>query len=389
MKLHLPRLALATLVALAVGGASLAQAVSELATDTDPASAIRFFPANGAAYENLASAAFGAKATAAENIQPAASDARPLALEAVRRDPSSARAYALIALAEPSGEKRNTIALAASRTNRRDLSLQGVVLEAHTAAKDYPATVETLDQIMRVHRNYWMEFYPLLGEALKDERAVPVFARLLDGSTDWHEYFYTNYALGQPELLTNVARLREQRDLAGPEFDANLIRVLAEAGEAETAARLYSKLSKSGGAQAADGNLGWAAQFPPFDWRFTDESDFRGQPSTDGERLELFARPGKGGVIAQRIVPLPGGPFQMSLDVRGEGDLRDDSIRIDLTCPGAAQPFASQALSAGENRIAVGDAPGCAQALLTINARAFTGSPTLRAELGAIALTPR
>lgn len=386
-KLNIPRLVVASAAALLVGGAATAQMVSELATRTAPQVAAETFPANGAAYEVAAGNGFAKSVGETRQVQPAAAQVRSLALEAYRRDPGSARALALLALAESDNARRNALALAASRTNRRDLTLQGAVLEAHIATGDFDEVVETLDQILRVHPTYRTEFFPILGEALRDESAVPVFARLLDGSSPWHVYFFTNYVLGQPELLANVALLREGRDLAGPEFDRQLVDRLVQAGEGEAAARLYLQLS--GGKRSAGNGLGWAAEFPPFDWQFTDESDFRAQVSRDGARLELFARPGKGGDIAQRVLPLPSAPFTLKLAQFAENADQAENVRVELRCPGEQQPFFVKQLANGENTLSVASAPACQQMLLVINARAFTGRPTLRTELSAITIASR
>ena len=48
------------------------------------------------------------------------------------------------------------------------------MLEARLANGAYGPVVETLDQILRVHPTYRREFYPALGEALRDDRTIPV-----------------------------------------------------------------------------------------------------------------------------------------------------------------------------------------------------------------------
>lgn len=384
----IPRLVIAIAAGLSVAVLSGAQMASMLATRTQPTTAIAAFPLNGEAYEVAAFAVFTGSVTDPEQLQPAAETARSLAIEAIRQDPASARAYALLALAQTDRARRDQVALAASRVNRRDLTLQGVVLDTHLANNDFANVVETLDQILRVHPTYRRDFYPVLGEALRDNRTVPVFARLLDGSSPWHERFFTSYALSQPDLLRNVAELRAMRDLVGPDFDRQLVANLVRAGENEAAARLYRQLSSDDQRDGGREGLAWTAQFPPFDWRFTNESDFRAQVSRDGERLELFARPGKGGEIAQRILPVPQAPFSLRLTQFADNPSQADAVRIELRCPGAENPFLVQPLGEGENALRVEEAPACEAMQLVINARAFSGSPTLRSELGRIEITP-
>ena len=384
-----PRLALSIAIGLAVSVLAGLQAVSMLATRSAPEAAIALFPANGEAYEWAAFNAFTEAASDAEQLQPAAASVRSAALETLRRAPTSAKAHALLALAEEDVSARHEDALAASRINRRDLTLQGLVLEARLANGAYGPVVETLDQILRVHPTYRREFYPALGEALRDDRTIPVFKRLLDGSSQWHEFFFRNYAIGQPDLLVNLAKLRAERDLVDRDFDRRLIAGLVKAGELDAAGELFVALAGEDRAQDLAGQLEWRADFPPFDWQFTDESDFRAQASRDGEMLELYARPGQGGVIAQRILPVPPAPFALQLTQAAENASQADAVRIELLCPGQQQPFFTQELVAGANSLTVENAPDCEQMQLAINARAYSGQPTLRSELGRIEIVSR
>ena len=360
-------------------------------TRSAPETAAALFPANGDAVERQAFARFSASVGTAEgevpDLRAAALAAEPLAQEALRRDPTSAQALAILALTQQQSSDVHARALAAARINRRDLSLLGLVLEAHLAQDDFAQTIQTLDTMLRVHPTYENRFYPVLGDALADPRTLPVFARILDGSSRWHTNFYARYALGLEDLRPQLAILRLERPLADREFDRELVRRLALDGRIEEAARLVQAVGGASRQSDASGALGWAAEFPPFDWRFSDESDFRAQASRDGRKLELFARPGRGGVIADRILITPQLPFTIALAVEDLPRGERESLRLELTCPGSTEPFLAQALGQGANRIEVRGAPaGCAQFQLAINARAWSGGTTLRSRLSQITL---
>lgn len=393
-QVNFARLALAILVGLALAAAAGLHSLSMVAQRGSPEQAVALFPANGAARELSAFRAFGESVTETAQIQPAAAALRDEALAAWRSDPTSAKALVLLALQQADPAVRNEAALAASRINRRDLALQGAALEAHLASDDFEMVVETLDQILRVHTSRSREFFPLLGEALRDERSIPVFARLLDGSSPWHERFLFAYGLGQEDLLPQLAQLRAQRDLGDQDYDRLLVDRLARSGRFVEASALYQLLkSDEDGVQGAAATgarvLDWAADYPPFEWRFVDQGDFRAQESRDGERLELFARPGKGGIIARRIVIVPETPFALEVEHTAESPSEGRAVRIELSCPERQQPFLTQALDEGTNSIVVRETPGCEAVRIAINARAFSGQPTLRAELSRISIEPR
>lgn len=382
-----PRLAISAAIGIAVSALTGLHAISAMATSTAPETAIALWPANGEAYEKLAFARFVEQAGDPANLQPAAQEVTDLALEALRRDPASAKSHALLALSNEDSERRNVIALAASQINRRDLTLQGLALEARLADGSYEPVLETLDQILRVHPPFRGEFYPLLGEALLDERTTPLFAELLDGTSLWHEGFIGTYALRRPPLLPALARLRLQRELLDDRFDRQLIAELVKAGEVESAAQVYALLNADQPTDlSGSGRLAWKADFPPFDWQFTDDGDFRAQESRDGAHLEVFARPGQGGIIAERILPVPAAPFTIRLTQKPETAARADAVRIELRCPGESAPFFAQDLGSGANTLSIENPPVCEQMQLGINARAFTGQQTLRTELGQITL---
>nr|WP_298931665.1 hypothetical protein [uncultured Erythrobacter sp.] len=362
-----------------------------LTTKRAPESAMSAFGVNGAAYEEAAFDAFSEKvAVDPQDLTGAAGAARALALEALRRDPTTAKALAILALAKPDLSARHGAALAASRLNRRNLTLQGLALEARLANEETTQVIETLDQILRVHPTYSREFYPVLGQALTDPATVPAFIRFLDGSSPWHEAFFTKYALARPELRANLATIRMERPVGDEEFDSRLVSGLAKDGNLSAAQRLFEFLSQDDDAQGeASGQIAWSSDFPPFDWDFTDEGDFRGQASRDGSELELFVRPGQGGVIAERIMAMPDTPFDLSFVHSDASSAQSEDVRIELTCTGETLPFFAQRLSVGENSLAVGSAPDCDQMRLVINARVFSGQTTLRSRISQIEIRQR
>lgn len=387
------RLGWSLVAGLALAAGAGLHIASAIATRTAPDLAADLFFANAEARERMAFRGFTQKVSDPASLTSAAASVRALSLAALRVDPTSAKALALLALAKDDLASRHSAAIAASRINRRDLTLQGLTLEAHLAANDYDGAVETLDQILRVHPAYLGDFAPVLVEALREDETVPVFARLLDGSSPWHKYFYSQYALGDVSLLPNLALLRAQRPLADEVFDRDLIRRLVEEGHTAEARALFDRLTGGREGSGADADttgrvLGWDARFPPFDWRFVDNGDFRAQASLAGDELEIFVRPGRGGAIAERVLETPPGPFALKTRLEIEGTHRSEAVRAELSCEPGGSPFARQDLTAGKNTIRVDTPPSCEEFVLAIHARAWSGSSALRARLGQISLVP-
>ena len=188
-----------------------------------------------------------------------------------------------------------------------------------------------------------------------------------------------------PQARTNLATIRQDIPIVDTQFDRALIAGLADQNDMVEAQRLYALAARQTPATEGQNALGWRADYPPFDWELTDESDFRAQPSRDGERLELFVRSGQGGVIARRFLVPPAGAFAIITDFDG-GAARSGAVRLQLRCQRADEAaFLQQELAPGANSLRVDVLPQeCAAPILEIHARARRGEPTMRAELSAL-----
>ena len=384
----LPRLIAVSAVSLVLATALAAQAVSSVSTRKAPSIAVATFPANGLAREALAFQNF--TLAVAEETEPAvaASQAVDQALLAVKSDPLAPKAYALIALAQGEEGAGNDLLEAASQLNRRDLNLQSQLLQKHLAAEDYEKSINTLDQILRVHPEYGAEFFPVLTSALNEPGTVPLFAEILDGSSLWHRRFL-NFAVRRGGSLINLAALRPQISSADDLFDKQLIASLAAQGDAETAASIYQLVSPPQSQETSSGSLDWVSEYPPFDWQLVDEAGFRAQASRDGEELELFVRPGKGGLIAGRLMPVPSVPFALRIGHDIKPAHQQEDVNVQMTCTSNGQVVLDRTFEDGATVFQVPPLPAdCQFAVLAINARAWTGRSALRGSIGQIAIVP-
>ncbi|WP_427964010.1 hypothetical protein [Altererythrobacter sp.] len=355
-----------------------------MTTRTAPDFAVSLFPANGLAREQLAAKTFTAGITEPDDAPEAARQAADIAVAAVLSDPLVPKAYAILALAQPEEAKRRAILDVASQINRRDLFLQGLVLQEHIAERNYPRTIETLDQILRVNPEYSREFFPVLVEALGEEETIPLFANMLDGSSPWHQRFL-NFAVGQREILPNLAVLRQDVFVDDENFDRRLIAGLAGQGDIAGAEALYRRVSGSDTGLGRYGLLDWKSAYPPFDWRFVDQTGFRAQQSADGKELELSVRPGKGGIIAARLLRTPEPPFEIrnANRISPADQLRD--VRLQLLCANSQTPFYDERFSNGADGFRIESLPqDCEHMILAINARAWSGRSALSGTIQSI-----
>ncbi|MEP5937616.1 MAG: hypothetical protein ABJ239_04770 [Erythrobacter sp.] len=382
------RLIAVTVASLGLAVALTAQAVSSVSTRKAPSIAVSTFPANGLAREALAFQNF--TLAVAEEAEPAAaaSQVADQALLAVKSDPLAPKAYALIALAQGEAGAGGDLLEAASQLNRRDLNLQSQLLQKHLAAEDYERSINTLDQILRVHPEYASEFFPVLTSALNEPNTVPLFADILDGSSPWHRKFL-NFSVRRGGSLTSLAELRPQISSADDIFDKQLIASLAAQGQADAAASIYQLVSVPEVRETASTSLDWVSEYPPFDWQLVDDAGFRSQPSRDGEELELFVRPGKGGLIAGRFLPAPAAPFALRIEHDIKPAHQQEDVSIQMTCTNDGQMVLDRTFEDGASVFQVPSLPAdCQFVVLAINARAWTGRTALRGSIGRIAIVP-
>ena len=382
-----PRLIIVSILSFGLALGLGAQALSSVSTRKAPETAAALFPANGLAVERLAFETFAAGVTEPEDATAAARAASEIALSAVRKDPLVPQAHAILALAANDAAARRAILDAASQLNRRNISLQGLVLQEHLAAEDAPQTIETLNQILRVHPEYSREFFPVLNGALEEEDTLELFAEMLDNSSPWHARFL-NFAVGQRGSLQNLALLRPQIEIENEVFDRRLIAGLAGSGDVAAAEALYRDVTGAAAGLRSQGVIDWRSDFPPFDWRLVDETGFRAQKSLNGQELELSVRPGKGGVIAARLLAAPAGPFEVRIGHRiaPADQLRD--VRLQLICAGTTTPFFDERFSRQGDGFKVQSLPeDCAYLVLAINARAWSGRSALSGNVEQIRLT--
>ncbi|WP_416832699.1 MAG: hypothetical protein ACMUJI_06845 [Erythrobacter sp.] len=401
-------------VGLALAFFSGAHALSSVSTRTSPEFALAVFPWNGLALQELAYRSFVEGVENASDLQepqeessaqPAADvqappevkledlqlfavAARGEAVTALSYEPLLPKAHVLLALSESDAASSKQIINLASRFNRRDMTLQRLVLQTRVVDADYPAMIETLDQMLRVRPERGSEFYAILTVALRQEATIPQFTDLLGKPLPWRDSFL-EYAVRQDGVLSNLAAIRESIAINNLEFDRRLIANLANGGDVATAARIYSLASQSGRAPSDLRHTSWSSDYPPFEWTFADEARFRAQTRSGEGSLEFTVEPGNGGVLATKLLAAPEGAFAVAVpaDVEPLGSLRD--MKLILRCWGNAEPFFEESFANRNGEFLVENAPSCQYMQLEITARAWTGSSSIAGTLEPVKVVER
>tara|TARA_Y100001947_G_scaffold112411_1_gene96675 strand:- start:56 stop:1219 length:1164 start_codon:yes stop_codon:yes gene_type:complete len=380
------RLGISIALGLVLAGALGAQSAGIALTKKAPDTAIAAFPLNGLAYENIASAVFLATTEATGSPEEGAKAARPWALEAYRLEPLVPKAHAILALAEDDPEKRRQILDAALALNRREPRLQAVVLQQQVADADYPAAIASLDRILRVKPSQYNELFPVLIDVFAQEGATDEFAKILDGSSEWHGRFF-RFAASQPSALRNMAELRRKMSFDDEITDRALLRNLVREGDVATAYSLYRRIA---GADAADAVGAWSSDYPPFDWSLTDDAGLRAQPSLSGKGLEISVKPGKGGVVARRLMRAPATPFAIAVDHTIERQQALQDIDITVRCAGQSDEILNANLVRQNDGYRIDSLPDeCNFIEIGLEARAWSGRSAMNEEIEAIRVVRR
>lgn len=388
MKVARPvRLGVSITLGLVLAAALGAQSAGIALTKKAPDKAIAAFPLNGLAYENIASAVFLATTEATGSPEEGAKAARPWALEAYRLEPLVPKAHAILALAEDDPKKRRQILDAALALNRREPRLQAVVLQQQVADADYPAAIASLDRILRVKPSQYNQLFPVLLNVFVQEGAIDEFARILDGTSKWHRRFL-RFAANQPDALQNLTVLRNRLSFKDDITDRTLLRGLVREGDVATAYSLYQRIVGSNG---DDGNGGWVTDYPPFDWSFTAQAGLRAQPSLSGEELEISVRPGKGGIVARRLMGAPPTPFSIVVDhnIVSRQSLQD--IDVTVQCTGRSGAILETNLARQNQRSGYrfeSLPTKCDFIAIALEARAWSGRSALDERISAIKVKP-
>lgn len=355
-------------------------------THKAPETAVTMFPLNGLAQERLASAVFTSSVATSGKPKDAAKSAEALARSSFYYEPLTPTSHAILALALNDDEARAEVVRLSSKLNRRDATLQALVLQGYVETGNYEGVVKTLDGILRVSPSKSQELFPILLNVFVQDGAVKEFAKILDGSSPWHRKFI-RFAVRQPTALSNLVELRPRLSFGDDKLDHALLINLANQGDFDAAYGLYRQFTKAGRSQRVKESLSWVSMYEPFDWSFADDAELRAQTSLKTDELELYVRPGHGGTFAKRIISTPSAPFSVSAEHQISPRNLSKNVKVSLTCAQQVEPFFETRF--GDERLygLVKTVPDdCSFVELALKARAWSGQSTLRGAISPLVI---
>ena len=370
-------------IAICFGGIALAivvglQTASLIVERTTPDVALQLNSKNGKALGRKAFQEFSQLIAEGRSQEEAAREVADTATQALRYEPLLPQAHAILALAADTREKRKAILEPALKLNRRSATLLGLSLQEELADQNTEGVIATLDLILRVHPETSAEFFPLLAGALADDQSLPIFERILASKPPWQDQFLLA-ASANAEAVVNAAQLRRSVTVENENLDAALIARLTAAQKFEAAQQHYAFLEKR---VRRDTSMALRSEYPPIDWRFSDTREKRAQLSRGGDAIEFFVRPGAGGILMERIVPLDGDELDVSIDYDLDQSSQLQNVRLQANCADNATPLVDQNFdgSNGEMHLQIsrGD---CDFMRLVIYARVPSGNPALRGSI--------
>ncbi len=323
------------IVGLAIALASGLAAVGAVAKDKAPQLAVSLQPANGFAFERLASNSLKAAVAANDGLFPNSVDpvAASFAKQAFLSEPVTPEAIAVLALGTTEGKKRELMHRAFALSRRQQLILGWMIVDAGTR-EDIPAILSHYDTMLRTSSATASAVIPIMVGALANDNFVVPFASLLAKQPPWAPRFW-GAVVTIPEAIGNAARLREllymPNESEGTYRDENLIRALVNNNQFETAEALYHLLvgRKKARALLENGSFEAEPKYSPIDWQLFSTGEY-GAVITDSE-LKLSAIQNSGGKFARRLVNLPA--RVLTIEIVSSTNIFDNAqIFITLTC---------------------------------------------------------
>ena len=320
---------------LAIALASGLAAVGAIAKSQAPGLAVSLQPANGFAFETLASNSLKAAVAANDGRFPNSVDpvAASFAKQAFVSEPVTPEAIAVLALGSTGGKKRELMHEALALSRRQQLVNGWMIVDAGKR-EDIPAILNHYDTMLRTSSSAASVVIPTMARALANRNFVEPFAGLLSKKPPWTSQFWWA-VVTTPEAIENAAQLREMLYAADESEesyqDANLIYALVNNKRFDAAENLYQLLAgqRKEASLLKNASFEREPEYPPLDWQLFSNGEYGA--AVTGGNLRLSAIPSSGGLFARQLVKLPSAILKIS--VKSNTSIpKNANISIDIKC---------------------------------------------------------
>ena len=341
------RLALPTLITIALAGVAGAYAVARIAEQGRPDLALSLMP-------SLAPA-LGAKAdaTIAANVRGEMApmlEARALAQRSLLASPLNSAALRVIAATGPQSQGRRLVA-ASLRLSRRDLGAQLMQIELDVARNNIPATLRHYDQALRVKPSVGTVLYPILLSATDVPDVLPEIRRLVATGPEWLAGMI-GWTIENPDYQRRMARLVDAipagSDALAPGLGQALVERLVERRELAAA----FMVQQTYGRRSRVARFAGGFTYPPIDWTTADTYEARSEiVEGPAPRVRFSAEADAHGVFLSRLAALPPGRYRLAFAVEKPADDSAGTLGLTLSCQSGRQ---DRAFSISQIRLASG-----------------------------------
>jgi len=332
-----------------LAAASVSASIGAITKHRRPDVALAAWPVNGFAYAELADDTLKQQARAARGLFP--SELGPemprWAHEALLREPTSVvgmRTLALHAASQGEHDKARNLMRLAADLNKRDMIVNVWLIEEYSRTGDLQRTLQMYDQTLRSlsfeSRGFLLT---TMARALEDPVLITPYYHLLRSSPPWAEAFWQQ-AAQTPAAIGNAATLRGRLASSGTglssENDARLLNGLVGLHMFEEAANLYGKIagaSRGSGNLLRNGDFSHEPGLPPFDWKTVSKGEFGAGINTNSGALEISAVPGARGTVAEQLVQLRPGHYNLRVGVTGDMG-GAETLSFEVSCAEDASP---------------------------------------------------
>lgn len=377
---------------LAFGALSLAAALASVIKNDDPARAHALAPWDGRVTAQLA------LKTVLDLQGKGAPFDESLAQRALRQDATAAAAVTALGLRAE--EKKNTpqarqLFAYGQQLTRRDLLAQLWEIEDSVARGDISATLHHYDIALRISKQASEMLFPILVEAMGDDRIRSRLITTLTSEPPWAGLFI-EYAAANGRNPNATASLFRDIELRKPIISnvakELLIARLSAKGSVEEAWQYYASFRANARRDASRDPTFAAALTNPtvFDWQSVAADGL--SASIDRNSLDVSASASVGGILVRQVQVLPPGSYRLtghSVDI----DQPDTALPYwVMTCQDGrevgrvAVPNSS---SAGGNFSGLMTVPtNCPMQTLALMARSSDAIPALSGQFDRVQLAP-
>lgn len=384
-------------LALGLGGISIANSLAEVVKGDDPAQAHVLAPGNGKITALLA-----AKQLGDASVESAPSETVQLARLAVRQDPTAVQAIATLgfeAMMQHNPTMARRLFAYSQHLSRRDLQTQIWAIEDAVTRGDVADALRHYDIALRTSNRAPDLLFPVLSKAIVDTDVRTGLVAIMAKRPGWSLQFinYLANSSGSLEVSANfLAQLQHAGVRAPEDAVAATVNGLLANQAFETAWQFYA-LVRSGVDRRQSRNPQFSSNLSTpsqFDWTPVNDAVINTSIQRDGRHglFDFSVPPSVGGTLLTQMQMLPPGRYKLEGHTTGIDQSAQTAPYWVLTCHGGGElgrieiPNSTQSDGAFSGQLQVDR--NCPVQMLALIARASDGIAGNSGQINRVQLSP-